>query len=144
MRYRTLIFLTAAVAVAACLSPTDGCGCPPTPASALIAGTVLDTAGTPVANATVLAYIERADGCIYRNMSDGLTTTDAGGRYRLFLAAPSEASAGCIMVRARAPLASGPAGFVDTVVSLALRFLPPLDSTRWTPVLAINPAGAGP
>lgn len=144
MRYRTLIFLTAAVAVAACLSPTDGCGCPPTPASALIAGTVLDTAGAPVANATVLGYLEGAGGCIARNVSDGLATTDAEGRYRLVLAAASEAPMGCILVRARAPLASGPAVFVDTVVTLALRYLPPLDSARWTPVLAINPAGAGP
>ncbi len=144
MRYHTLIFLTGAVAIAACLSPTDGCGCPPAPASALIAGTVRDTAGAPVANATVLGYVERADGCIARSVADGLATTDAAGRYRLHLAAGVEAPSLCVLVRARAPLASGPAVFVDTAVTLALRHRPPLDSTGWTPVLPLNPAGAGP
>ena len=48
----------------ACMDPTDGCSCPPTPATALVVGRVQTTAGAAVAGATVSAYIARDGNCI--------------------------------------------------------------------------------
>lgn len=142
MRLTSLAAALGIAILAACLSPTDGCGCPPAPASAVVSGVVHDSAGLPVAHATVLGYVEGLDGCVARNLTDGLATTDALGRYRLFLAAGPELPATCVLVRARSPLASGPVLTRDTQVTLALRYQPPLDSARWDPLLPVPPSGA--
>jgi hypothetical protein len=114
----------------ACVNPTDGCGCPPTPLSAAVFGRVQTTAGAPVAKATVFAYIAQAGDCSRRDAPDGLNETRADGTYTLGIAGAEETESTCVLVRVRAPLGSDLLDAPDTTVTLAIRLRPPFDSVR--------------
>jgi hypothetical protein len=114
----------------ACLSPTDGCGCPPTPPTALVVGRVQTVTGAAVAQATVSAYIARAGDCSRRESPDGVGQTLPDGSYRVGIAGSEETDSTCVLVRVRAPLGSGLHDAADTTISLGFRLAPPPDSAR--------------
>jgi hypothetical protein len=118
-----------------CMDPTDGCGCTPTPATALVVGRVQTTAGTTVAGATVSAYIARGGHCTRQESPDGTGDTRSDGSYRVSIASPGETESTCVLVRVRAPLGSGLEDAVDTAVMLTFRYAPPLDSARVNAIL---------
>lgn len=122
--------LAAAAIGLACGSPTDGCGCPPTPASATVFGRVQTVDGAPVAQALVLAYVARDGDCSRRDSPDGSAATRGDGAYSLWIAGDDETDSACVAVRVRAPFESGLMDTPDTTVTLALRYSEPLDSTR--------------
>lgn len=128
LSWRTTL-LTGAVIGLACSNPAGMCGCPPTPASATVFGRVQTAAGTPVANALVLAYVAQADDCGTREHADGSAATRVDGTYTLAVAGPDEVEA-CVLVRVRAPFESGLQHPPDTTVTLAFRYTEPLDSKR--------------
>ncbi len=123
-------FLVGAVIGLACGSPTDGCGCPPTPLSAVVFGQVKTTAGAPVAHASVFAYIARAGDCSGRDASDGVDETRGDGTYTVGIAGVEETESTCVLVRVRAPLGSALLDAPDTTVTLAIRLTAPIDSAR--------------
>jgi hypothetical protein len=114
----------------ACINPTDGCGCPPTPATALVVGRVQTAAGAAVPQATVLAYIAIGGDCSRRESPDGLGQTRADGSYRVGIAAVLEMSSTCVLVHVRAPFGSELQDAADTTVTLGFRYAAPVDSTR--------------
>ena len=114
----------------ACIDPTDGCGCTPTPATALVVGRVQTTAGAAVAGATVSAYIARDGNCARQESPDGTGDTRSDGSYRVGIASGVETDSICVLVRVRAPLGSGLADPPDTAITLAFRYAAPVDSAR--------------
>jgi hypothetical protein len=125
-----LWLLTGGMLGLACVDPTDGCGCPPALASALVVGRVQTTTGAAVARATVSAYLARDGVCARRESPDGVGQTGSDGSYRVGIGSFMEADSACVLVRVRAPLGSGLDDAADTVVTLAVRFEPPVDSAR--------------
>jgi hypothetical protein len=130
MRWRIQSSVLAAFLVWACGSPTDGCGCPLEPPTAVVHGHVQFGSGAPAVGATVSAYIARPDGCIARNFPDGQTLTQADGDYTLGIAGASDTVSICVLVRIRSPNGSGVSTVVDTLVQLAFRLAAPLDSAE--------------
>ena len=115
--------LAGAVIGLGCGLPTDGCGCPPTPASATVFGRVQTADGAPVARAVVLAYIAQADDCGRRDSPDGSAVTQANGTYSVWVVGDVvDTASTCVRVRVRAPLESGLVDAPDTTVSLAFRY----------------------
>src|SRR4051812_35696083 len=104
MSARGVWLLTGGMLGLACINPTDGCGCPPTPPAALIVGRVQATTGTAVAEATVFAYIAREGICTRQESPDGMGQTRADGSYRVGIAGLEETDSTCVLVRVRAPL----------------------------------------
>ena len=122
--------LAGAVIGLGCGFPTDGCGCPPTPASAMVFGRVQTADGAPVVRAVVLAYIARDGNCAPRESPDGTGQTRGDGTYRVGIAGGDETEPTCVRVRVRAPFESGLLDAADTTVTLAIRYSPPFDSAR--------------
>jgi hypothetical protein len=118
--------LSGAVMGLACSNLPEICDCP----SATVFGRVQTAAGAPVVNALVLGYVARAGDCGTREFADGSAETRADGTYTLRIAGPDEVQEACVLVRVRAPAQSGLLHPPDTTVTLAIRFLEPLDSTR--------------
>jgi hypothetical protein len=114
----------------ACIDPNDGCGCTPTPATALVVGRVQTTTGAAVAGATVSAYIAREGNCMRQESPDGTGDTRSDGSFRVGIAAFQETDSTCVLVRVRAPLGSGLDDAADTAVTLAFRYAQPVDSAR--------------
>ena len=122
--------LAGAVIGLACGSPTEGCGCPPTPASATVFGRVQTAAGAPVAQAFVSAYIGFDGDCGARESADGSALTRDDGTYTVRILGGVEPEPTCVLVRARAPFESGLPDAPDTTVTLTFRYAAPFDSTR--------------
>ena len=122
--------LAGAVIGLGCGFPTDGCGCPPTPASATVFGRVQTADGAPVTRAVVLAYIARDGDCGRRESPDGTGQTRGDGTYMIGIAGGDETEATCVLVRVRAPFESVLLDAADTTVTLAIRYSPPFDSAR--------------
>lgn len=122
--------LAGAVIGSACVLPTDGCGCPPTPPTTAVFGRVQTTEGAPVARAAVFAYIAREGDCSRREWPDGVGETRSDGSYTVGMAGAEEAESACVLVRVRAPLGSGLQDAPDTAIALELRLTPPFDSAR--------------
>ena len=120
----------------ACGLPTDGCGCPPTPATAVVFGRVQTAEGAAVTQANVLAYIAQGSECGRREAPDGQGQTGSDGIYAIGIAGPSEAESTCVLVRVRAPTGSALLDAPDTAITLALRYEPPWDSVRVDATLA--------
>jgi hypothetical protein len=123
----------------ACGNPTDGCGCPPEPPTAIVHGHIQLASGAPAVSATVSAYIAQADGCIARNFPDGQTQTQSNGNYTLGIASGRDTAAVCVLVRVRPPNGSGISAVVDTTLQLAFRSAPPLDSAEVNATLGSSP-----
>jgi hypothetical protein len=132
---RVVWLATGVVIGIACIDPTDGCGCTPTPATALVTGRVQTTAGAAVAGATVSAYIAREGNCTRQESPDGTGNTSSDGSYRVGIAALVEIESTCVLVRVRAPLGSGLEDAADTAITLAFRYAPPVDSARVNAIL---------
>jgi hypothetical protein len=130
MRKRSVWLALAGVLGLACLEPTDGCGCPPTPATAVVFGRVQTTSGAPVAQAPVSAYIALSGNCSRQEFPDGASQTRSDGTYRVGIAAPVETDSTCVLVHVQAPFGSGLSNPTDTIISLAFRYEPPWDSAR--------------
>jgi hypothetical protein len=114
----------------ACLDPTDGCGCPPTPAVGVVFGRVTTAAGEPVPNAVISAFIERGGNCSVRTSPDGVDHTRVDGSYAVAVVSGEALPALCVFVRIRAPAASELMHPPDTTVLLAFRYGTPTDSAR--------------
>ena len=128
MGVRAVWLATGGVLGLACISPTNGCGCPPTPPTALVVGRVRTATGAAVAEATVSAYIAREGNCSRRESPDGVGHTLSDGSYRVGIAGSEETDSICVLVGVRAPLGSGLADAVDTAITLGFTLTPPLDS----------------
>jgi hypothetical protein len=109
---------------------TDVCGCPPTPAIAAVFGRVQTADGAPVSQARVWAYVAWDGNCIRRESPDGTALTRGDGTYTVWVAAGGEDEASCVRVQVRAPLESDLLDAPDTMVTLAIRYAAPFDSTR--------------
>lgn len=120
----------------ACGLPTDGCGCPPTPATAVVFGRVQTAEGAAVTQANVLAYIAQGSECGRREAPDGQGQTGSDGVYVIGIAWASEVESTCVLVRVRAPTGSTLLDAPDTAITLALRYEPPWDLVRVDATLA--------
>jgi hypothetical protein len=115
----------------ACIFPTDGCGCTPVPAVAILFGRVETSEGAAVEQATVLAYIGQGGGeCGRHEVPDDQGQTQSNGTYRLDISGPTEGESTCVLVRVRAPAGSLLLDAPDTAITVALRYAPPVDSAR--------------
>jgi hypothetical protein len=114
----------------ACMSPTDGCSCPPTPAVGVLFGRVTGSTGEPVPNAMVSAYIDRDGHCEAEESPDGVDQTQTDGTYTVGVASATELDAACVLVRIRAPIASALENPPDTAVTLRFRYAAPFDSAE--------------
>ena len=128
-RTSTLFLVSATVWLACCL-PTDGCGCPPTPAVGVVYGRVTTTGGEPVPNAVVSAYIAREGSCGRHDAPDGSDQTGTDGRYSVGVAGPAELDTACVSIRVQAPVDGQLADWPDTAVTLNFRYATPYDSVR--------------
>jgi len=135
MDARTVWLVTGGIVALACLDPSDGCGCTPTPATALVVGRVQTATGAAVAGATVSAYIAREGSCTRQDSPDGTGNTDSEGGYRVGVASPVETVPTCVLVQVRAPLGSALDDAADTAVTLAFRYAAPVDSARVDAIL---------
>ena len=133
--WKAPVFACATIALA-CGLPTDGCGCPPTPATAVVFGRVQTSAGAAVGQATVFAYIAQGAECGRREAPDGEGQTRSDGTYALGIAGPFAGESVCVLVRVRAPAGSTLLDRPDTTITLALRYEPPWDSVRVDATLA--------
>jgi hypothetical protein len=131
-------FALATIGLACCL-PTDGCGCTPTPATAVLFGRVQTSEGAPVDQAIVFAYIAQGTECGRRETPEGQGQTGSDGTYRIDIAGLFAAESTCVLVRVRAPTGSTLLDAPDTAVTLALRFGLPSDSARVDATLAAAP-----
>lgn len=115
----------------ACIFPTDGCGCPPVPAIAVLFGRVETPEGAAVEQATVIAYVGQGGGeCGRHEVPDNQGQTRSDGTYRLDISGLSEGESTCVLVRVRAPAGSLFLDAPDTAITVALRYAPPVDSAR--------------
>ena len=115
----------------ACIFPTDGCGCTPVPAIAVLFGRVETPEGAAVEQAAVFAYIGQGGGeCGRHEAPDDQGQTQRDGTYRLDIAGPLEGESTCVLVRVQAPVGSLLLDAPDTAITLALRYAPPVDSAR--------------
>jgi hypothetical protein len=129
--------LAGAVIGLACGGPTDMCGCPPIAPSAAVLGRVRTSAGAPVAQALVSAYIDRHGNCSRQTFPDGTSLSRGDGTYTVGIAGFQDIEAACVRVRVRAPLGSGLPDAPDTTVTLSIRSGPPFDSTRVDATLGV-------
>jgi len=72
--------------IAACMTPTGGCGCTPRAYSVHFVGFVLDSTGAPLSATVTASYRDRS--CAaglppLQVLTDGNGATNADGRYRL-------------------------------------------------------------
>jgi hypothetical protein len=141
MHRTSALLLVSGVLGLACGLPTDGCGCPPTPAVAVVYGRVTTTAGDPVPDALVFAYIALEGSCGRRESPDGLDRTRTDGSYSVGVASGTELDTACVLVRVQAPAALGLVDRPDTSVILSFRYALPYDSVRVDASLALRPGG---
>jgi hypothetical protein len=127
VRLHTALVAIASGAVAAC---TDVCACPPTPATALLIGRVIDDTGAPTAGAAIVAYSAPAAGCqVAESVDLGLTTNGEDGSFRVGLVQGGEQGPVCVLAFARPPQAAAQLANSDAaLVRLEFRYQPPLDS----------------
>ena len=90
----------AVLLIAACLYPTDTCGCTPRLPEGIVTGVVTRASGAPASGATVRA--ETAPTCAAGSAhSMSLRTAGTDGRYRAMLSIPTDSA--CVRVVARDP-----------------------------------------
>ncbi len=128
---------------AACVVPTDGCGCSPAPPPFRlhVAGTVATADAAPVSGLIVQARVYQA-ACLPADsgavdVTGSLGQTDAQGRFAFEVATAMPVQGGCVRLRAlRAASGAGvPATTVASVERTGIRVRPmvggrPLDSLR--------------
>jgi hypothetical protein len=132
-----LISFAAALTASGCI--TEGCACPPLPASAVLHGRVSTFSGQAMSGATVMAYSAPAAGCYVDSglqLDFGGTPTSSDGNFVLGLAGPGAIDSVCVFVFARPPADSTALRTSDTtLVVLDFRFGVPQDSARVDPIL---------
>jgi hypothetical protein len=130
MTYRTGWLLAIAVVGLSCGAPTDGCGCPPAVASAMVFGRLSTTSGAPVEKAMVFAYVANDGGCVRHADANGVEETAADGSYRVGFVNVNPTDPTCVLIAFRAPNGSTLRPPPDTTVTLAFRYSAPIDSAR--------------
>ena len=132
-----LILVAAVVTSPGCI--TEGCACPPTPATALVHGRVSSLSGEAMSGARVFAYSASAAGCHVDSVGSfdlGSTSTRNDGDFVLGLAGARDIDSVCVFVFALPPAESTALGASDTaLVVLDFRFDVPQDSARVDPIL---------
>lgn len=129
--------------LAACVVPTDGCGCTPAlpPFRLHVGGTVATADGAPEPGLVVQARAFREQ-CLptdtgYVDISGSFGPTDAQGRFAFELVAYAPVESGCVRLRAlrASSVVGAPATTVASVERTGVRVRPmvgarPLDSLR--------------
>ena len=112
-----------------CINPTEGCGCSPAPAAAVIYGQVLDPEGVPVADAHVHARAGSVT-CEAPFIDAGTAQTSSSGSFRARLTSyqyigPER----CLEAWAEPPLGSSALASPRVRFTVSFR-IPASDSTR--------------
>ena len=103
MNTRPFVLGGLCLAVAACLFPTDVCGCPPALGIATVAGVVQRADGSPAVGAVVRASLSLVQcGAAQSDLVDSPAhaAVDAGGWYRHLLRAYAPSDTACVTLTA--------------------------------------------
>lgn len=86
MSHKGWIRAAAVAVIAACMTPTGGCGCTPRAYTVNFVGFVLDSTGAPLSATVSASYRDRSCGMGLPSVpidADGSGVTNTAGRYRL-------------------------------------------------------------
>jgi hypothetical protein len=120
MKLRYALALAAAGLAAACLTPTEGCGCPPALGLVNVAGTV-SRAGQPLPRAPIVVSVSTrgCDAAPRRNelVDSPRQRADTAGRFAFLARAAVPSDTACVQVTALDTVGERP----DSVVGTAAR-----------------------
>jgi hypothetical protein len=127
---RTNLSFVAALAAAACLSPTEACSCPPALGIGVLTGTVRRADASPVAGAPVhvTALLRGCADSLNALVDDATTITDISGAYAYQLRAMIPTDTACIRVVAYDP--SSPTPDSVTMEGIRMRLVPSYGTSR--------------